>query len=37
MKTQQDEINDMKDEMAKDLADEFKDKPTPNVNYFTVK
>ena len=27
----------MKDEMAKDLADEFKDKPTPNVNYFTVK
>ena len=37
MKTQQDEINDMKDEMAKDLADEFKDRPTPNIDYFTVK
>jgi len=27
----------MKDEMAKDLADEFKDRPTPNINFFTVK
>lgn len=36
-KTQIDELNDMKDEMMKDLADEFKDKPTPNINYFTVK
>ena len=37
IKTKEDEINDMKDEMAKELADEFKDKPTPNINFFTVK
>jgi len=35
--TQEEELNKMKDEMAKDLADEFKDRPTPNINFFTVK
>ena len=37
IKTKEDEINDLKDEMARELADEFKDKPTPNINFFTVK
>lgn len=31
------ELNEMKEEMARDLVDEFKDKPTPNINYFSVK
>ena len=36
-KTELDELNEMKDEMVKELVKEFQDKPTPNINFLSVK
>ena len=36
-KTELEELNEMKDEMVKELVKEFQDKPTPNINFLSVK
>ena len=36
-KTELEELNEMKDEMVKELVKEFQDKPAPNIHFLSVK